>query len=103
MAEKCLELGGNFDLEKLFSEVELNRIEKRLCEALSACAFNDTEASVETKTLALLYRKWGAPHILYYGECYEMVSDLLRISNISPLRSIRNETLTIFQYYHPCE
>jgi hypothetical protein len=54
MAEEYLKLGGTFDLEKLFGETELNRTERRLCKALADCAFSDTEASVETKTLALL-------------------------------------------------
>jgi MarR-like DNA-binding transcriptional regulator SgrR of sgrS sRNA len=54
MAEECLKLGGTFDLENLFRETELNRTEQRLCKALADCAFSDTEASVETKTLALL-------------------------------------------------
>jgi predicted ArsR family transcriptional regulator len=54
MPEGCLKLGGTFDLEKLFSKTELNRTERRLCKALADCAFSDTEASVETKTLALL-------------------------------------------------
>jgi hypothetical protein len=54
ITEESLELGGNFDLEKLFGEVELNRSERRLCEVLAGCAFSDMEASVETKILALL-------------------------------------------------
>ena len=54
MTEECMELGGSFDLEKLFGETELNRSERRLCEVLANCAFGDTEASVETKILALL-------------------------------------------------
>ena len=54
MTEECMELGGNFDLEKLFGEAELNRSERKLCEVLANCAFSDTEASVETKILALL-------------------------------------------------
>jgi hypothetical protein len=52
--ENAPELGGTFDLEKLFSEMELSRIEQRLCHVLADCAFSDTEASVETKILALL-------------------------------------------------
>jgi predicted ArsR family transcriptional regulator len=49
-----MKLGGTFNLEKLFGNTELNKTERRLCKALADCAFSDTEASVETKTLALL-------------------------------------------------
>ena len=54
MIEKYLKPGGVPDLEKLFDEAGLNRSEQRLCEILADCAFGDTEASVETKILALL-------------------------------------------------
>jgi len=54
MAEKYLKPGGMPNPEKLFDEAGLNRSERRLCEVLADCAFSDTEASVETKILALL-------------------------------------------------
>jgi hypothetical protein len=54
MTEAYPKLSGTSDLEKLFNEAELNRSERRLCGVLADCAFSDTEASVETKTLALL-------------------------------------------------
>jgi len=54
MTEGYLKPGGTSNLEKLFGKAELNRSERRLCEVLADCAFSDTEASVETKTLALL-------------------------------------------------
>jgi DNA-binding MarR family transcriptional regulator len=54
MTEGYLKRGGTSDLEKFSDDAELNRSERRLCEVLADCAFSDTEASVETKTLALL-------------------------------------------------
>jgi hypothetical protein len=54
MTEENLKPSSMFNPEKLFGEAELNRSERRLCEVLTDCAFTDTEASVETKTLALL-------------------------------------------------
>ena len=54
MTEKCLKPGSTPDLEKLLDEAGLNRSERRLCEVLANCAFSDSEASVETKILALL-------------------------------------------------
>jgi hypothetical protein len=44
MTEKWPVLSGTSDLEKLFGEAELNKSERRVCEALVDCAFSGTEA-----------------------------------------------------------
>jgi DNA-binding MarR family transcriptional regulator len=43
-----------FDLEKLFAQIDLNKSERRICSFLAACAYSETECSVETKLIALM-------------------------------------------------